>query len=256
MRHGARERFTAPRRLILRADDADYDGWFTRPLSLSQPDRVCKMPGIMRSIALVLTLALFSTQSLRVARAEEPPPPAATPTTPAEPAPAPAQPAPAPPPDTTTQPAPAATEAPKPDAKPEAKPAGLVDDGPVSKMRLGAWVGVACTVAVLTAGAIFGLAAQSRADEVSRRLVFVDANNLPRKYDESARKDDENLRKEGKLYNGLAIGFYSAAGALAIMTTVLFAVDATRKSKSKHARVLPVPLFTQGGAGLSLGGTF
>lgn len=213
----------------------------------------------MRSIALVLTLALFSTQSIRVARAEEPPPPAATPTAPAaEPAPAPAQPAPAPPPDATLQPAPATTEAPKPDAaKPDAKPAGLVDDGPVSKMRLGAWVGVACTVAVLTAGAIFGLAAQSRADEVSRRLVFVDANNLPRKYDESARKDDENLRKEGKLYNGLAIGFYSAAGALAIMTTVLFAVDATRKSKSsKQARVLPVPLFTQGGAGLSLGGTF
>lgn len=229
-----------------------------RPLPLSQPDPVCKMPGIMRSIALVLTLALFSTQSIRVARAEEPPPPAATPTAPAtEPAPAPAQPAPTP--DATTQPAPAAPEAPKPEpAKPDAaKPAGLVDDGPVSKMRLGAWVGVACTVAVLTAGAIFGLAAQSRADEVSRRLVFVDANNLPRKYDESARKDDENLRKEGKLYNGLAIGFYSAAGALAIMTTVLFAVDATRKSKSsKQARVLPVPLFTQGGAGLSLGGTF
>ncbi len=218
------------------------------------------MPGIMRSIALVLTLALFSTQSIRVARAEElPPPAAAPPTAPAtEPAPAPAQPAPAPPPDATTQPAPAAPEAPKPETvKPDSKPAGLVDDGPVSKMRLGAWVGVACTVAVLTAGAIFGLAAQSRADEVSRRLVFVDANNLPRKYDESARKDDENLRKEGKLYNGLAIGFYSAAGALAIMTTVLFAVDATRKSKSsKQARVLPVPLFTQGGAGLSLGGTF
>ena len=46
-------------------------------------------------------------------------------------------------------------------------------------MRIAAWVGVATTVAVLTAGAIFGLAAQSRADEITRRETFVDNNGQP-----------------------------------------------------------------------------
>lgn len=209
------------------------------------------MPAAMRSIALCLSLTLFAAG---VARADEPPPtpaPAAAATPAAAPAATPAEAAPAA--TAPTEPAKPA-EASKP-AEP-AKPAGLIDDGPVSKMRLGAWVGVALTVAVLTAGSIFGLAAQSRADEVSRRLVFVDENGFPRKYDESAQKDDNNLRKEGKLYNGLAIGFYSAAGALAVVTTVLFAVDASRKAKSKRARVVPSVLLTQGGAGLSVGGSF
>lgn len=207
----------------------------------------------MRLTALVLSLSLLAAGS---ARAEEPPPPAPTP------APAAATPPPAtPPPADQSAPAASPAAAPAADATPQKvadapKPApGLIDDGPVSKLRLGAWVGVALTVAVLTAGSIFGLAAQSRGDEVSRRLVFVDENGLPRKFDESAQKDDANLRKEGKLYNGLAIGFYSAAGALAVVTTVLFVVDATRKSK-KRASIIGAPLFTQGGAGLSIGGSF
>ncbi len=206
----------------------------------------------MRLTAIVLSLALLAAGS---ARAEEPPPPAPTPA-PATTTPPPADPASAPAATTPTPtPAPAADATPQKVADAPKPAPGLIDDGPVSKLRLGAWVGVALTVAVQTAGSIFGLAAQSRGDEVSRRLVFVDANNEPRKFDESAQKDDANLRKEGKLYNGLAIGFYSAAGALAVVTTVLFVVDATRKSK-KRASIIGAPLFTQGGAGLSIGGSF
>ena len=53
-------------------------------------------------------------------------------------------------------------------------------------MRTFLYVGVASTLAVLTAGAIFGLSAQSRADEIQRRLSFVDMNGQPHKFDQSA----------------------------------------------------------------------
>ena len=42
-------------------------------------------------------------------------------------------------------------------------PPGLLDEGPTTKLRVAAWIGVAATLAVLTAGAIFGLVGASRA---------------------------------------------------------------------------------------------
>ena len=58
----------------------------------------------------------------------------------------------------------------------------------MTKLRVAAWIGVAATLAVLTAGAIFGLSAESRADEINRRLSFVDMNNQPHKFDAEHRR--------------------------------------------------------------------
>ena len=84
----------------------------------------------------------------------------------------------------------------------------------MSKLRIAAWIGVAATLAVLTAGAIFGLSAESRADEINRRLSFVDTNNQPHKFDQSMQSDLQSLKDDGNMYNGLAIGFYSVAARL------------------------------------------
>jgi hypothetical protein len=138
---------------------------------------------------------------------------------------------------------------------PEAAPPGLVEERPVSKMRVAAWVGVATTVAVLTAGAIFALAAESRGDEISRRFTFVDANGQPRKFDASAQSDYHNLKDEGELYNALGIGFFAAAGALAVVTTVLFVVDAKRAHETQHAWHV-APGFSRDGAALAAGWSF
>jgi hypothetical protein len=167
-----------------------------------------------------------------------PPAPAAAAPAPAAPTPAAAPPAPPPPVETAAPP-----------------PPGVVEEGPVSRLRVAAWVGVAATVAVLTAGAIFGLAAQSRGDEISRRFTFVDSTGQPRKFDASAQSDYQNLKDEGNLYNGLAIGFFAGAGALAVVTTVLFIVDAKRPAPTQHALRL-MPTLGPRAAGLSAGWSF
>lgn len=154
---------------------------------------------------------------------------------------------------TTTAPEPAAV--PAATAPPAEPPPGLLDEGPTTKMRVAAWIGVASTLAVLTAGAIFGLAAQSRADEISRRLSFVDMSGQPHKFDAGAQTDLQSLRDDGNLYNGLAIGFYSVAAVSAVATVVLFVVDAKRPRPTQHAwRVAPV--VGKNAAGFALGGSF
>jgi outer membrane biosynthesis protein TonB len=134
-----------------------------------------------------------------------------------------------------TPPAPAAAPAPAVAEKPPGPSGGILEDQPVSRMRVAAWIGVAATVAVLTAGAIFGLSAQARADEISRRETFVDANGQPNTFDAAAQKDYNDLKHDGHLYNDLSIGFFSAAGALAVTTVVLFVVDWKRPSAPKRA---------------------
>jgi hypothetical protein len=152
-------------------------------------------------------------------------------------------------------PPPAAITPPAPAPVSEAPPPGLLDEGPTSKMRVAAWIGVAATLAVLTAGAIFGLAAESRSDEINRRLSFVGTDGQPHKFDVSASNDLKSLHDDGVTYNGLAIAFYSIAAASTIVTVTLFVVDAKRPHPAKHAwRIAPVVGKNVGG--LVLGGTF
>jgi tetratricopeptide (TPR) repeat protein len=143
-------------------------------------------------------------------------------------------------------------------AEPEKKAEpGVIDEKPPSKMRIAAWVLVAGTVAVLTAGAIMALAAQSRSDEISRRYRFVDSQGQPKVFDATLENEVANLRSEGELYNGLGIGFMAGAGALAVVTTALFATDYVRgKSEAKAASLRVTPMFGKNGGGISAGWSF
>lgn len=156
------------------------------------------------------------------------------------------------------EPAPAPATVTPPPAPPPA-PVGLLDDRPSTRLRTAAWCSVAATIALVTTGAILGLAAQSRGDEISRRLSFVDSSGQPRAFDANARSDFESLRDEGKLYNGLAIGFYTAAGAMAVATTTLFLVDWRRRRKAAETTAQSVrfaPAVSPSSAGLVVGGSF
>jgi hypothetical protein len=136
---------------------------------------------------------------------------------------------------------------------------GMIDDKPPSKMRVAAWVGVAATVAVLTAGAIMSLAAQSRSDEISRRFRFVDTMGQPKTFDATLESEVSQLRSEGELYNALGIGFMSGAAALAVVTTTLFAVDYVRgKDAPKPAAtsLRLTPMLGKNGGGLAAGWSF
>jgi hypothetical protein len=107
---------------------------------------------------------------------------------------------------------------------------------------------------VLTAGAIFALSAQARADEITRRLNFVDANGQPATFGAMAQSDYQNYKSDGQLYNGLAIGFFAGAGALAAATIALFVVDYKRPAVKRAWNL--APSFGDKHAGLSLGWSF
>ena len=157
---------------------------------------------------------------------------------------------------TPSTPPPAAT-APEPAAVPQATPPpGLIDEGPTTKLRVAAWIGVAATLAVLTAGAIFGLSAESRADEINRRLTFVDTNGQPHKFDQSTQSDLQSLNSDGHLYNNLAISFYTIAAVSAVATVTLFIVDAKRGKPEKKQAWHLAPVAGKDAGGLVLGGSF
>lgn len=112
-------------------------------------------------------------------------------------------------------------------------------DRPSSALRTVAWGGVALTVAVLTAGAVLGLGAQNRADELVRRTsVFV--GGKPPVYTQSEREAYESLKSEGSAYNTAAIACYAVAGASAIVSTALFIAD-YRKSRAARPAVALSP---------------
>ncbi len=191
------------------------------------------------------------------------PPTETAPTTPppAMPSTAPSEVAPTPPPPvvpTPPNPPPPVATVPEPAAAPQATPPppGLLAEGPTSKLRVAAWIGVATTLAVLTAGAIFGLSAESRADEINRRLSFVDTTNQPHKFDQSTQSDLQSLTSDGHTYNGLAIAFYSVAAASAVATVTMFVVDAKRGKPEKKQAWHLAPVAGKNAGGLAVGGTF
>jgi hypothetical protein len=130
---------------------------------------------------------------------------------------------------------------------------------PPSRLRTAAWVSVAAAVALATAGAILGLGAQNRADELQRRTTVL-VNNQPPVYDDNQRQAYESLISEGNAYNTAAIALLSVAGAAAVTSTALFIADWVKRPKSERYRLAssPRPSMVLSGEGvrLFLGGSF
>ncbi|HEX4459642.1 MAG TPA: hypothetical protein VIA18_16800 [Polyangia bacterium] len=165
-------------------------------------------------------------------------------------------------PATTPTPERASEHAPEPAKTAEPAPVpppapGLIDEGPPSHLRVAAWIGVASTLALLTAGAVFGLAAQSRADEITRQLSYVSTSGQPNQFTAATNSTLNQLKSDGNLYNGLGIAFFSASAASAVATVVLFVVDAKRPPAKEKAHALRfAPAVGANSAGLSLQGSF
>ena len=141
-----------------------------------------------------------------------------------------------------------------PPAPVSAAPGGLVDEDRPSNLRIGAWTSVAATVALLTAGAICGLAAQERADEITRQQSALDASKQPAAFTADIEGRFKDLRSEGQLFNGLGIGLMAASGATAILSAALFVLDSraaapgsTDKANAGRVQLLPALGPTGGG---------
>lgn len=133
----------------------------------------------------------------------------------------------------------------KPDTKTEAKPEAPptitppVGEKPTA-LRTAAWVGTAAAVALGTAGAIVGLGAQNRADELRRRTTLL-IGNVPPLYDANQAEAYTTLMSEGQSYNTVSIALLSAAGVATVASVVLFILDFRMMAKRGQARAANKP---------------
>lgn len=113
-----------------------------------------------------------------------------------------------------------------------ASPPVTPPERPMSRLRTAGWVTVAVAIALATSGAIVGLGAQDRADELRRRTTVL-IGTQPPVYDEGQAEAYTTLKSEGNAYNQAAIALLSAAGAVAVTAGVLFIVDYARRPKAE-----------------------
>lgn len=134
--------------------------------------------------------------------------------------------------------APGSTITPPP---PPPKPAAQGVDKP-SKLKQAAWGMLAATIAFETGGAVMGLAAEARSDEVERRLRTLDpTTQRPPVLTPTLNTQLATLEREGRNYQAAAIALWSAAGASAITTIVLFVTDHRMRQQSRDKHVLVAP---------------
>ena len=155
--------------------------------------------------------------------------------------------------------------------KPAAQPGATVEpavptDKPVitppeekpRRLKTAAWVSIASAVALATGGAIVGLGAQNRADELRRRTTQV-VSGQPPIYDDNQREAYTALQSEGRAYNAASIALLSVAGVAAVTGGVLLVVDLVRKPKeqaSAAGRWSLAPILLPSQAGVAASGSF
>ena len=126
------------------------------------------------------------------------------------------------------------------------------------RLKTAAWVSIASAVALATGGAIVGLGAQNRADELRRRTTQV-VSGQPPIYDDNQREAYTALQSEGRAYNAASIALLSVAGVAAVTGGVLLVVDLVRKPKeqaSAAGRWSLVPILLPSQAGVAASGSF
>ncbi len=143
-------------------------------------------------------------------------------------------------------------------AVPTDKPVITPPEEKPRRLKTAAWVSIASAVALATGGAIVGLGAQNRADELRRRTTQV-VSGQPPVYDDNQREAYTALQSEGRAYNAASIALLSVAGVAAVTGGVLLVVDHIRKPKeqaSAAGRWSLAPILLPSQAGVAASGSF
>jgi tetratricopeptide (TPR) repeat protein len=142
-----------------------------------------------------------------------------------------------------------------PDKAAAAQPQITPPERPASRLRTAAWVTVALAIALSTSGAIVGLGAQDRADELRRRTTLL-VGTQPPIYDAGQAEAYTTLTSEGNAYNQAAIALLSTAGAVAVTAGILFIADYVRRPRvePKKGGWAVGPSLAPGLTGLATGG--
>lgn len=134
-----------------------------------------------------------------------------------------------------------------------AAPRSLEEEEP-SWQRTAAWTSVGIALALVTTGAVLGLSAASREEDVQNLVDFRDAEGQPATYTGATRERYNDLISEGDRLESLAVVAFAASGVAAASAALFFVLDA-RAADADGATALR-PTAGPDGVGLSWGGRF
>lgn len=120
-------------------------------------------------------------------------------------------------------------------------------------LRGTAWVGVAATLSLVTAGIVLGVLTQQRSDALSLSTAQQSGGLAP-VYDAAQHQAYTDLQSQGQTFNSATIACFAVGGALALTSGILFwnAARLQGKPKSLALRSLGV----SAGGGMVLTGSF
>jgi tetratricopeptide (TPR) repeat protein len=137
--------------------------------------------------------------------------------------------------------------------------APALSDGGSRWQRTAGWAAVGVAAVAFTTGAVLGVSANSRAEDIQRLQDFRDPQGNPTRYSGNPQTDYEDAQKDGKNFEKWSIITFSVAGAAAVAAVVFFAIDpgapAAPEAVSASHRYL-VPVVSQDGVGLAAGWGF
>lgn len=91
--------------------------------------------------------------------------------------------------------------------------------------RTAAWSSVGAAVAFATAGAVFGLSASSREEDIENLFAFRDPAGRPATFDGNTRARYEDLQDEGERFETLSLVAFGAAGVATTAAVLFFLLD-------------------------------
>lgn len=137
----------------------------------------------------------------------------------------------------------------------DARPPSFADQE-VTWQSKAAWVSVGLAATFVTAGAVLGLSASSREEDLRNLIEFRYADGKPAIYAGNPRARYEDYIDEGERlagYSRLALG---AAGLAAVSATVFFILDARSGKEAAETSAQIAPLATPDALGMSAGWRF
>jgi hypothetical protein len=126
--------------------------------------------------------------------------------------------------------------------------------------RTAAWVSVGLAMAFVTSGAVLGLSASSREEDLDNLVGFRNSDGTPSTYSGTIQERYEDLKDEGKQLDTFSKISFGIAGAAVVSAAVFFVLDAksAKKVTTAHngSKRLLVPVVSTNALGFSAGWEF
>ncbi len=125
--------------------------------------------------------------------------------------------------------------------------------------RTAAWVSVGVAMAFVTSGAVLGLSASSREEDLANLVGFRNQDGTPSTYSGTIQDRYDSLVDEGKRLDTLSKISFGIAGAAVVSAAVFFVLEAKSPGKITTAssrRRMVVPVVTTNALGVSAGWEF